>query len=93
MRTWYIIIPWYAAYFALMSCFGSYWHFPEGWFSCVGGVLMVPPFTVGTVPWGVSRTLAYCTVSPPFGRRLGYPVRNLEDQIPLMVPDHSDISI
>ena len=53
---------------------------------------MALPVTVGTAPCGVSRTLAYCVVSPSFGRCLGYPVRSLEDRVPLMAPDHSDIS-
>ena len=51
------------------------------------------PVTDGTAPWDVSRTLAYCAASASFGRCLGYPVRSLEDRDPLMVPDHSDISI
>ena len=58
----------------------------------MSGMLMAPPVTVGTAPWGVSRTLAYCAVSPSFGRCRGYPVRSLEDGVPLMVPDDSDIS-
>ena len=90
---WFIpyIIPWYASDVALMSCFGSYCHFPEGGF-LVSEMLMALPVTVGTAPWGVSRTLAYCAVSSSFGRCLRYPVRSVEDRVPLMVPDHSDIS-
>ena len=61
------IIPWYASDFALMSMFGSYRHFPEGGFP-ISGMLMALPVTVGTAPWGVSRTFAYCAVSPTFGR-------------------------
>ena len=38
------------------------------------GMLKALPVTVGTAPWGVSRTLAYCAGSPSFGRCLGYPV-------------------
>ena len=56
------------------------------------GMLMALPVTVGTAPWGVSRTLVYCAVSPSFGHFLGYSVRNLDYRVPLMVPDHSDIS-
>ena len=41
---------------------------------------------------GVSRTLTYCDVSPSFGRCLGYPLCSLENRVPFMVPDHSDIS-
>ena len=56
-------------------------------------MLMALPVTaVGTAPWGVSRILAYCTVSPSFGRCLGYSVCSLEDRVPVIVPDHSDIS-
>ena len=59
----------------------------------MSGMLLALPVTAGTAPWGVSRILAYCTVSPPFGRCLVYPVRTLEDRVPVMVLDHSDISI
>ena len=49
---------------------------------------MALPVTVGTAPWDVSRILVYCAVS----RCLGYPVRSLENRVPLMVSDHLDIS-
>ena len=76
------IIPWYASDFVLMPCFGSYSHFPAGGF-LMSGMLMALTVIVGTAPWGVSRTLGYCALSPSFGRCLGYPVRSLEDLVPL----------
>ena len=75
----------------LLSCALNHTEiFPEGGF--MSAMHMALPVTVGTAPWGVSRTLAYCAVSPSFGRCLRYPVRSVEDRVPLMVPDHSDIS-
>ena len=56
------------------------------------GMLIALPVTVGTAPWGVSRTLAYCAVSPSLDRCLGHPVRSLDGRVPLMGPDYSDIS-
>ena len=59
----------------------------------VSRMLMELPVSVGTVRLDVSRTLAYCcAVCLSIGRRVGYPVHSLEDQVHLIVPDHSDVS-
>ena len=84
-------IPCSAWDFARMSCFGSYWHFPECGF-ILSGMLMALPITVGTSPRGITRTLAYGAVSSSFGRGLGYPVPSLETWVPLKVPGHAGIS-
>ena len=67
---WYIIFVSSTPFILLFFPYIIPWY--EGGF-LMPEMLMVLPVTVGTAPWGVSRTLAYCAVSPSFGRCLGYP--------------------
>ena len=87
-------IPWYASGFALISWFRVILAFPGRWYSYGGNSLWFYTSLSALHP-GVCRVLSptcYYVVSPSFGRCLVFPVRSLEDRVPLKVSYPSDIS-